>query len=66
MPVIKASTPEECKESIINFLKGQAHSYRLAMNKAERKKVKHEAQVKADVCMGIALFLDGCRIEKSQ
>lgn len=56
-PTIKAKTPVECRDKIVNFLKGQAHSYRMQYNLSEKKIAKREAQIKADVCMGIALFL---------
>lgn len=65
-PTIKASTPEECKTKIVNFLKEQAHNYHRASMIAERKLVKRDANIKADVCMGMAMFLDGCRIESNE
>lgn len=62
-PTIKAKTPEECRDKIVNFLKGQAHNYRMQYQLAEKKLSKREAQIKADVCMGIALFLGDVIIE---
>lgn len=61
---IKAKTPEECRDRIVEFLKHQGHSYHSAGIIADRKLVKKQAQVKADLCMGLALFLDGCVIDK--
>jgi len=63
-PTIKAKTPEECRDKIVNFLKEQAHNYHRDSLIAERKLVKREAQVKADVCMGMALFLGDVVINK--
>lgn len=56
-PVIKAKTPEECRDKIVNFLKSQANIYRAQYQTADKALAKREARVKADVCMGIALFL---------
>ena len=63
-PTIKAKTPEECRDEIVNFLKSQAHNYRMQYQTADRKLAKREAQVKADVCMGLALFLGDVIINK--
>lgn len=63
-PTIKAKTPAECRDKIVNFLKGQAHSYRMQYNLSEKKIAKREAQIKADVCMGIALFLGDMVIDE--
>ena len=56
-PTIKAKTPTECRDKIVNFLKSQAHTYRAQYQSADKAIAKREARIKADVCMGIALFL---------
>ena len=56
-PTIKAKTPTECRDKIVNFLKSQAHTYRIQYQTAKNAPSKREARIKADVCMGIALFL---------
>ena len=56
-PTIKAKTPTECRDKIVNFLKSQAHTYRAQYQTAKNAPSKREARIKADVCMGIALFL---------
>lgn len=56
-PTIKAKTPQECRDKIVNFLKSQAHNYRTQYQTAKNAPAKREARIKADVCMGIALFL---------